>query len=83
MNVGGPNMPGSDTPNSAAERKRARRHKVARRLYEALVAQDPDRLITLVDGTGKVIDRHHPLPEHDAPEIASLTQSPTVNGHDC
>ena len=48
------------------ERKRARRHKIARRLYEALVAQDPDRLITLCDRRGEVLAHHDPLPEHDA-----------------
>ena len=46
----------SETSN-AEERKRARLHKVARRLYEALVAQDPDRVITLRDGRGKVVAR--------------------------
>jgi hypothetical protein len=72
----------SDRPLSAADRKR-RRHKVARRLYEALVAQDPNRAITLCDEAGNVLARHDPLPEHDAPKIASLTHVPTANGHDC
>jgi hypothetical protein len=70
----------SDRPLPAADRMR-RRHRVARRLYEALVAQDPDRAITLCDGGGKVIAHHGPLPEHDASEIASLAQGPTANGH--
>jgi hypothetical protein len=72
----------SDQPLSAADRKR-RRHKVARRLYEALVAQDSNRAITLCDEAGNVLARHDPLPEHDAPKIASLTHIPTGNGHDC
>jgi hypothetical protein len=72
----------SDQHLSAAERKH-RRHKVAHRLYEALVAQDPNRAITLCDEAGNVLARHDPLPEHDAPEIASLTHVPTANGHDC
>jgi hypothetical protein len=72
----------SDQPLSAAERKR-RRHKVARRLYEAPVAQDPDRAITLCDETGNVLARRDPLPEHDAPKIASLTHVLTANGRDC
>jgi hypothetical protein len=72
----------SDQPLSAADRKR-RRHKVARRLYEALVAQDPDRAITLCDEAGNVLAHHDPLPEHDAPEIASLAPVPTANGHEC
>ena len=65
----GPNMTASEISN-AEERKRARRHKVARRLYEALVAQNPNRAITLCDEAGKVVARHDPVPEHDAPEIA-------------
>ena len=64
----GRNMTASDTPNSAAERKRARRHKVARRLYEQLVAH---RVITLRDSAGKVVARHDLRPEQDAPEIGS------------
>jgi hypothetical protein len=72
-------MAGSDTP---AEQRRKRRPEIARRLYEALVAQDPNRLITLCDGAGNVLARHDPLPEHDAPEIASLSQGPAANGHD-
>ena len=69
-------MNASETPN-VEERKRARRHKI-----EALVAQDPDRLITLTDRRGEVLAHHDPLPEHDAPEIASVSQHPTANGHD-
>ena len=65
----GSNMTTSEISN-AEERKRARRHKVARRLYEALVAQNPNRGITLCDESGKVVARHDPVPEHDAPEIA-------------
>jgi hypothetical protein len=44
---------------------------IARRLDQALVAQDPDRLITLRDGGGRLVARHDPRPEQDAPEIAS------------
>jgi hypothetical protein len=72
----------SDRPLPAAERRR-RRHKIARRLYEALVAQDPNRAITLCDEAGNVLARHDPLPEHNPQEIASLTHVPTANGHDC
>ena len=50
----------SERPLSAADRMR-RRHKVARRLYEALVAQDPNRAIALCDGNGGVVARHDPL----------------------
>jgi len=59
------------TPNSAEERKRVTRFKVARRLYQALIAQDPGRLITLRDGGGRVVARHDPRPEQGDPEIAS------------
>jgi hypothetical protein len=72
-------MTGSDTLISAAEQKRARRRKVARRLYEQLLAQNPNRLIILHDGAGKVVARHDPLPEHDAPEIAPATHGTTAN----
>ena len=63
-------MTASETPN-AEERRRARQHKIARRLYQALVAQDPDRVITLRDGRGKVVARHDYRPEEDFPKIAS------------
>jgi hypothetical protein len=48
-----------------------RRHKVARRLYEALVAQDPDGVIILHDDRGRVVARHDSRPEEDVPEIVS------------
>jgi hypothetical protein len=57
----------SQTPSSAAERRLA----IARRLYQALVAQDPDRLITLCDGLGRVVACHDPQLEQGSPEIAS------------
>src|SRR5262249_13448112 len=66
------NMTVSQTPISAVERKRARRHKIARRLYEQLVAQNPNRVITLRDGGGRVVARHERRPAAEgAPEIAS------------
>ena len=64
-----PKLTASEISN-AEERKDARRHKVARRLYEALVAHSPNRAIALWDEAGKVVARHDPVPEHDAPEIA-------------
>ena len=57
--------------NSAEERKHRARLEVARRLYQALMAQDPDRLITLRDSSGQVVTRHDPRPEQGDPEIAS------------
>ena len=65
------NMIISQTPNSGEERKRVPRLEVARRLYRALVAQNPDQLITLRDGGGRVVARHDPRPEQDDPKIAS------------
>jgi hypothetical protein len=47
-------------PQSAAKRKKAKRRKIARRLYKQLVAQDPNRVITLRDGDGKVVAHHDP-----------------------
>ena len=52
--------------NSTTERRLA----IARRLYSALVAQDPDRAITLCDAGGAVVARHDPH-EQDDPQIAS------------
>ena len=54
----------TDPPLSAADRKR-RRHKVARRLYEALWPRTPTARITLCDEAGNVLARHDPLPERD------------------
>jgi hypothetical protein len=69
--VGRANMIISQTPNWAEERKRVARLKVARRLYQALVSQNPDQLITLRDGGGRVVARHDPRPEQGDSEIAS------------
>jgi hypothetical protein len=52
----------SQTPSSVAERRLA----IARRLYQALVTEDPDRVITLCDSAGGVVARHEPLPEQGA-----------------
>ena len=60
-------MTTSQTPSSVAERRRA----IARMLYSALVAQDPDRAITLCDERGRLIARHDPAREQGDPEIAS------------
>jgi hypothetical protein len=61
------NMTASQTPKSVVERRRA----IARRLYSALVAQDPGRKITLFDERGGLIARHDPVAEQGDPEIAS------------
>jgi hypothetical protein len=47
----------AQTPNSSAKRKRAVRLKIASRVYKALVAKNPDRVITLRDGGGRVVAR--------------------------
>jgi hypothetical protein len=59
------------TPNSAEELKRIERLEIARRLYKALVAQDPNRVIILCTGTGEVLARHDLRHEQSDPEIAS------------
>ena len=71
----GANMTASD-PSNTEERRRLSRLEIARLLYEALVAQDPNRAISLCDEAGKVVARHDPLPEHDAPGIASNFEKP-------
>jgi hypothetical protein len=54
----------SNTPYSArADGRRAKQLEIARKLYEALVAQDPDRMIILCDSTGKVLARHELRPD--------------------
>ena len=64
-------MAASDTPNSAAEQKRAERLDVARTVYRGLAAQDADRVINLCDVHGRLIARHDLRPEEDASKIAS------------
>jgi hypothetical protein len=54
-----------------AERQRAEGLGIARRLYQALIAQDPNRAITPSDGDAQVVARHYPRPEQSDPEIAS------------
>jgi len=56
------------TPGRDDDQKRL---DIARRLYKALVAQDPDRLITLCDGSGRVLARSERRPKDDAAEEAS------------
>jgi len=50
-------------PSSKSERRLA----IARRLHQALVAQNPHRVITLCDGEGDVVAHHEPLPELSSP----------------
>jgi hypothetical protein len=54
-------MTASQTPCSVAERRLA----IARRLFRAMVAKDPDRSITLCDGSGEVVAQHDALPSDD------------------
>jgi len=49
-------MTADHSTNSVAERKRKERLDIARRLYQAMIAHDSDRLIVLRDGSGRVID---------------------------
>jgi hypothetical protein len=52
-----------------AERQRQERLDIARRLYQALIAQDPNRSITLCDGEGWLVARHRPW-RAEAPSVA-------------
>ena len=62
----------SKTPQLVrADRTRTERLEIARRLYQALVAQDPNRVIILCTSTGKVLARHDLRHEQSDPEIAS------------
>jgi hypothetical protein len=56
----------SYTLDNDAERRRAERLDIAHRLYQALITQDPNRAITLCDGEGRAVARHHPRPEQCA-----------------
>jgi hypothetical protein len=61
------NMTVSQIPRSVVERRLA----IARRLYQALVAQDPDRAITLCDSSGEVVARHDPRPEQGSDALVT------------
>jgi hypothetical protein len=67
----GANMNNPQTPNSAEERKRTAGLEIARRLYQALVAQDPNRVVILCTSAGKVLAHHDLRHEQSDPEIAS------------
>jgi hypothetical protein len=56
----------SDTFDNDAERRRAERLDIARGLYQALISQNSNRAITLCDGEGRVVARHHLKPEQRA-----------------
>jgi hypothetical protein len=60
----------SHTLGIDAERRRAERLDIAHRLYQALIAQDPKRVITLCDGEGRAVARHHPT----RPEMLSVAE---------
>ena len=48
-----------------------RRLEIARTVYDALVAQNPDRQIKLCDGRGRVLARNERRPEEGTPQSAS------------
>jgi hypothetical protein len=52
----------SQTPSSLAERRLA----IARRLYSALLAQQPDRMFTLCDSQGRVVASNATAPGQGA-----------------
>jgi hypothetical protein len=53
----------SQTPDIDAARQRVERLEIADRLYQALIAHDPNRVITLCDGEGRVVAHHDARPE--------------------
>jgi hypothetical protein len=61
----------SVTPSIDPDRRHAERLEIAHKLYQALVAQNPARVIALCDGVGRVVARNDPRPEQGDPEIAS------------
>jgi hypothetical protein len=63
-------MTASQKPSSVAERRLA----IARRLHEALVAQNPNRTITLCDTSVYVVACHEPRAEPDDRIVAHTTQ---------
>jgi hypothetical protein len=69
--TGGANMVIRQTQRSAEARNRVARLEVARRVYQALIAQDPERLITLRDAGGRAVARHDPRPEEGDQKIVS------------
>jgi hypothetical protein len=60
----------SHTLDIDAERRRAERLDIAHRLYQALIAQDSKRAITLCDGEGRAVACHYPT----GPEIPSVAE---------
>jgi hypothetical protein len=62
---------------------RAERLDIARRLYQALIAQHPNRAITLCDGKGRAIAHHYPTPEpKHSTDIASLHRASSCRQFD-
>jgi hypothetical protein len=60
----------SYTRDIDAERRRAERLDIAHRLYQALIAQNPNRAITLCDREGRAVARHYPT----RPEMPSFAE---------
>jgi hypothetical protein len=52
-----------------AELEREQRLDIARKLYQALIAQNPNRSIALCDGEGLLVARHRPW-RAEAPSVA-------------
>jgi len=52
--------------NTSGDQRRAEQLEIARRLYKALVTQDPNRVIILCDNKGRVVARHDLRPEQAA-----------------
>jgi hypothetical protein len=70
----------SKISRSIAERRRV----IARRIFQTLVAQDPDRAVTLCDGNGGLVAQHDPLPtdEGGLPHVKATCQEDRRIDHD-
>ena len=55
--------------NASKASTSAERLEIARRLYNALVAQDPNRVIILIDGGGRMVARHDLRLEQSDPRV--------------
>jgi hypothetical protein len=55
-----------------------RRLKIARTVYDALVAQNPDRQITLCDGSGRLLARNERRPNEAITDSSRLRPPPIL-----
>ena len=72
----------SDTPSIDPDRRRAERLEIAHKLYQALVAQDRDRVIMLSDGDGRVVAQNGPRTELGPQRMPHSGVTPHALGSD-